>query len=77
MQRDSQAAVAASRRTVVRIAVAYSLLVGLWVFIQSGIPFSLALELKIAPDTWSEALSGWFFVITSGWLLYLLVTKTL
>ncbi len=77
MQPDSQAAVAATRRVVIRIAAAYSLLVGLWIFIQSGIPFSLALELRVAPSAWAETLNGWFFVFSSGWLLYLLVTKTL
>jgi diguanylate cyclase (GGDEF)-like protein/PAS domain S-box-containing protein len=46
-------------------------------FIQSGIPFAVALDLKIERVTWLQTLSGWLFVISSGWLLYLLVYRTL
>ncbi len=60
-----------------RIAVLFSLLVGIWVFVQSGIPFALFLDLKIERVTWLQTLSGWLFVIASGWLLYLLVHRTL
>ena len=77
MQTDSRAAVAATRRAVVRIAGAYTLLVALWIFIESGIPFSLFLDAKVDPATWEQTLNGWFFIIASGWLLYLLVSKTL
>ncbi|MFH1044806.1 MAG: EAL domain-containing protein [Pseudomonadota bacterium] len=44
---------------------------------QSGIPFALVLGLKIERITWLQALSGWLFVIAAGWLLYLLVHRTL
>jgi len=57
--------------------VIFSLLVGAWIFVQSGIPFALVLDLQIERVTWLQTLSGWLFVISSGWLLYLLVHRTL
>ena len=68
---------ATAKRAIFRIAVLFSLLVGIWVFVQSGIPFAIALDLEIERVTWMQILSGWFFVIASGWLLYLLVSRTL
>ncbi|MBI5912318.1 MAG: EAL domain-containing protein [Betaproteobacteria bacterium] len=53
------------------------MLVAIWVFVQSGIPFALALDMKIERAIWIQTFSGWFFVIASGWLLYLLVHRTL
>lgn len=73
----SKTKVASARTTVFRIAALFSLLVAVWVFVQSGIPFALALNLKIERITWLQTISGWFFVIASGWLLYLLVQRTL
>jgi diguanylate cyclase (GGDEF)-like protein/PAS domain S-box-containing protein len=73
----SKASVASAKSTIVGIAVAFSLLVALWVFIQSGIPFAWVLDLKVERITWLQTLSGWLFVISSGWLLYLLVHRTL
>ena len=73
----SNSSVTTARTTIFRIAVVFSLLVAIWVFIQSGIPFAVALNLRIERITWFQALSGWLFVISSGWLLYLLVNRTL
>ena len=69
--------VASAKNTLFRIAALFSLLVALWVFIQSGIPFALVLDLKIERVTWLQTLSGWLFVFASGWLLYLLVHRML
>jgi diguanylate cyclase (GGDEF)-like protein/PAS domain S-box-containing protein len=73
----AKAGAASIRTTILRIAVLFTLLVALWVFIQSGIPFALVLDLKIDRVTWLQTLSGWLFVASSGWLLYLLVHRTL
>jgi diguanylate cyclase (GGDEF)-like protein/PAS domain S-box-containing protein len=73
----SKSKVASAKTAIFRIAAFFSLLVAVWVFIQSGIPFALVLDLKIERITWLQTLSGWFFVIASGWLLYLLVHRTL
>ena len=73
----SKTKVASAKTTIFRIAALFSLLVAVWVFVQSGIPFALALNLKIERITWLQTLSGWLFVISSGWLLYLLVQRTL
>ena len=73
----SKARAASARTTIFRIAVLFSLLVAVWVFIQSGIPFALVLDLKVERITWFQTLSGWLFVISSGWLLSLLVHRTL
>ncbi len=66
-----------ARTAVFRIALLFSLLVALWIFIQSGIPFALVLDLRVERVTWLQTLSGWLFVFSSGWLLYLLVHRTL
>ncbi len=73
----SKTKVASAKTTIFRIAALFSLLVAVWVFVQSGIPFALVLDLKIERVTWFQTLSGWLFVIASGWLLYLLVHRTL
>ena len=77
MESYSKGKVATARAAVFRIALLFSLLVALWVFIQSGIPFALVLDLKVERVTWLQTLSGWLFVLSSGWLLYLLVHRAL
>lgn len=59
------------------IVFAYVVLVSLWVLIQSGIPFIPILGIKIEPLPWPQTLAGWFFVGSTGWLLYLLLDKGL
>jgi diguanylate cyclase (GGDEF)-like protein/PAS domain S-box-containing protein len=73
----SKTGVGSAKRAIFRIAALFSLLVGLWIFVQSGIPFAVALDLQIERVTWLQTLSGWLFVASSGWLLYLLVFRTL
>jgi diguanylate cyclase (GGDEF)-like protein/PAS domain S-box-containing protein len=73
----SKTSVESARNAIFRIAALFSLLVGAWIFVQSGIPFALVLDLKIERVTWLQTLSGWLFVVASGWLLYLLVHRTL
>ena len=73
----SKPGAASARTTILKITVLFSLLVAVWVFVQSGIPFALILDLRIERITWLQTLSGWLFVFSSGWLLYLLVHRTL
>ena len=61
----SKTKVASVKNTIFRIAALFSLLVAVWVFIQSGIPFALVLDLRIERVTWLQTLSGWLFVISS------------
>jgi diguanylate cyclase (GGDEF)-like protein/PAS domain S-box-containing protein len=77
MEPYSKVKVTSVKSTIFRIAVLFSLLVAVWVFIQSGIPFAIAFDLRIERVTWLQAMSGWLFVISSGWLLYLLINRTL
>lgn len=77
MASDSKSKMASAKTAIFRIAALFTLLVALWIFVQSGIPFALVLGLKIERVTWLQSLSGWFFVFCSGWLLYLLVHRTL
>jgi len=77
VQSYSKSTIGSARTAILRIALLFTLLVAVWVFVQSGIPFALALDLKVERVTWLQALSGWFFVVSSGWLLYLLVQRTL
>ncbi len=73
----SKSKMASAKATIFRIVAVFTLLVALWIFVQSGIPFALMLGLKIERITWLQSLSGWFFVVCSGWLLYLLVHRIL
>ena len=77
MESYSKASAASAKAAIFKIAALFSLLVAVWVFVQSGIPFALVLDLKIERVTWFQTLSGWLFVVSSGWLLYLLVHRTL
>jgi diguanylate cyclase (GGDEF)-like protein/PAS domain S-box-containing protein len=73
----SKSKVASAKTAVFGIVALFSLLIAVWIFVQSGIPFALVLNLKIERITWLQTLSGWLFVIASGWMLYLLVHRTL
>ena len=77
MYKDSNRSLAAARTTTVRVSVLYMVLVGLWVLIQSGIPIAPFIGAAIDRAAWNDALAGWFFVITTGWLLYLLMARNL
>lgn len=66
-----------ARKILIRVAFLYVGLIGIWVFVQSGIPFSWVTELEISRITWVQTLNGWFFVVSSGWLLYLLINRGL
>lgn len=58
-----------------RIAWAYSLILGIWVLIQSGLPYTLIANVKLADNAWSELAVGWFLITASAWLLYLMLIK--
>jgi diguanylate cyclase (GGDEF)-like protein len=58
-----------------RIAWAYSLILGIWVLIQSGLPYTLIANVKLADNAWSELGVGWFLIAASAWLLYLMLIK--
>lgn len=66
-----------ARKILIRVAFLYVALIGIWVFVQSGIPFSWVTELEISRITWVQTLNGWFFVVSSAWLLYLLINRGL
>lgn len=60
-----------------RIVAAYAVIFGLWVLLQSGVPYRLMGVARIDGNAWIETLVGWFVVISSAWLLYLLMAKNL
>ena len=60
-----------------RIVVAYVVIFGLWVLLQSGVPHRLLGVARLDDNAWIETLVGWFVVISSAWLLYLLMAKNL
>lgn len=60
-----------------RIAWIYVTIFGLWVPMQSGIPFTFITGIEAQYNAWIDTLSGWFVVISSGWLLYLLMAKNM
>jgi diguanylate cyclase (GGDEF)-like protein/PAS domain S-box-containing protein len=59
------------------LAVLYAGMVGLWIFFSSGIPAGLVLGIDVGTNAWLQSLAGWFFVIASAWLLYLIVNRHL
>lgn len=77
MKIESKSYVETARKVLVRVAMIYVALVGLWVLIQSGIPIAMFTEIQIPRITWLQTYNAWFFVAASGWLLYLLVSKGL
>ena len=68
---------AAARTMAWRIVFIYVVLVGIWILIQSGIPIAPFVGIQIEPLTWKQTLAGWFFVASTGWLLYLLLERGL
>ena len=77
MYKDSNRNLATARTATIRISVLFVVLLTLWILIQSGIPIAPFIGYAIDRSTWSDALAGWFFVITTGWLLYLLMARNL
>jgi len=58
-----------------RIAWIYVIIFGLWVSLQSGVPFTFIRGVEPHENAWVETLVGWFVVVSSAWLLYLLMAK--
>lgn len=70
-------ALSSERRKVFWIAALYGALLGIWILMQSGIPYALVLELAVPQSTTQQAAVGWYFAGASAWLLYLLVSRTI
>jgi len=68
---------AQARRAALRVTVLYVALVGAWILLQSGIPIALFIDYQMEPLTWKQLFVGWFFIVSSGWLLYLLMSRGL
>lgn len=60
-----------------RIVLIYAAIFGVWVLLQSGVPYRLMGVARVDDNAWIETLVGWFVVISSAWLLYLLMAKNL
>lgn len=58
-----------------QVAWAYTIILSLWVSIQSGIPYTLFANVKLQENAWSQLLVGWFVIATTAWLLYLMLIK--
>jgi len=74
---ELQSALGAARAMARKVAIVYVVLIGLWIFIQSGVPIAPFLSVKVSPLGWEYILVGWFFVASTGWLLYLLLDRGL
>ena len=68
---------AQAKRTVLRVTLLYVALVGAWILLQSGIPLAFFIDYKTESLTWTQLFMGWFFIIATGWLLYLLMNRGL
>lgn len=67
----------AEQREMKRIVWIYVLIFGLWVLLQGGMPFALIVDAPASGLAWIQTLVGWFVVLSSAWLLYLLMAKNL
>lgn len=76
-RKSSGASRAADRSWILKIAVLYAVVVGVWVLLQSGLPLLYFLDLEVQPTTWLQTLNGGFFVLASAWMLYLLIDRNL
>ncbi len=65
------------KRLARNVAVVYGLLVGMWIFVASGIPVGFVLGIQVEENAWLQSFAGWFFVVSSAWLLYLMVNRHL
>lgn len=65
------------QRQMKRIAWIYVTIFGLWVPMQSGVTFTYITGIEAQYSAWIDTLTGWFVVISSGWLLYLLMAKNM
>lgn len=55
----------------------YTTVFGVWVLLQSGVPYKLFGVARIDDNAWIETLIGGFVVISSAWLLHLLIAKNM
>lgn len=76
-QRSGKGSPPPEQRQIKRIAWIYAIIFGLWVLLQSGVLFTFIADVKVYGNAWIETLAGWFVVISSAWLLYLLMAKNL
>ena len=74
---DLESALGAARTMARNVVMVYVALIGLWILVQSGIPFAPFIAVKVEPLGWTHVLAGWFFVAATGWLLYLLLDRGL
>lgn len=65
------------KRIARNVAVVYAFLVGMWIFVSSGIPVGFILGIEVAESAWLQSFTGWFFVVSSAWLLYLMMNRHL
>lgn len=76
-QRSGKSNPSPEQKQIKRIAWIYAIIFGLWVLLQSGVLFTFIADVKVYGNAWIETLAGWFVVISSAWLLYLLMAKNL
>lgn len=65
------------KRQARQIAALYAVIVGLWILVSSGIPVSLFVDVQVAELTLLQTANGWFFVLATSWLLYLMIDRSL
>jgi diguanylate cyclase (GGDEF)-like protein/PAS domain S-box-containing protein len=68
---------AQAKRSALKVTALYVALVGTWILLQSGIPIAFFIDYQMEPLTWKQLLVGWFFILSTGWLLYLLMSRGL
>lgn len=74
---NSEDTISIARSGARKLSLIYVGVLALWVLIQSGIPMAPYVEYVVEDIVWWQTLSGWFFVLALGWLLYLLLERGL
>ncbi|HEX7953531.1 MAG TPA: EAL domain-containing protein [Burkholderiales bacterium] len=77
MLQSSQQPGAAERRSARGIIAAYVLIAGAWLLVSSGVPMLLVPDVRVGDIQWVRVFAEWFFLGSTGWLLYLLISRSL
>jgi diguanylate cyclase (GGDEF)-like protein/PAS domain S-box-containing protein len=68
---------AKERRSARRILAAYVLIATAWLLLSSGVTMLVLPGVKLGDIQWMRVFAEWFFLGSTGWLLYLLISRSL
>ncbi len=75
--RNAERPGAKERRSARRIIAAYILIASAWLLLSSGVTMLVLPGVKVEDIQWVRVLAEWLFLGSTGWLLYLLISRSL